>query len=340
MEIEIEHDIQQRIFNSIQLQLPKGEKLSNILQEKLHISQDAAYRRLRGDVPLTIYETKILCEAYKLSFDDYGEIKPGKVQFNYNPLVSIDMNYKSYLQGLRDNLALLRQLEDVEMIITVNDTPLFQIFNLPHVTRFKFFFWAKTYLQMPEYKDEKFKREKIDKESLSIGIEALNYYNSIPTTEIYGPETLRGTLRQLEYYFDSHLFEDPSYILEILDNLMQLIDHMRTEAEKGVKFTRGNEAPGSGNDFNMYKNDTYIADNTYLIRWKTGSTVYISHNILNYLVTEDPFYADETEKVVTKLRDNSSLISKVNAKERNQFFGNLERTVTNFRRKVEAELDF
>ncbi|MCB9225149.1 MAG: hypothetical protein H6582_13270 [Crocinitomicaceae bacterium] len=338
--MEVEKDIQQRIFNAVKLQLPKGEKLSNVIQDILCLSQDAAYRRLRGEVPLTIYETKTLCEKFNISFDDYGDLQRGKVMFHYNPLVSIDMNYKSYLAGLRDGLAQVRQLDNVHMLMSINDTPLFQVFNLPHVTRFKFFFWAKTYLQMPEYQNEKFKREKIDKESLAIGIEALNYYNSIPTTEIYGPETLRGTLRQIEYYFDSHLFEDPTYALEILDNLIQLIDHMKVQAENGAKFTRGNEPVTSGNEFNMYSNDTYIADNTYLIKWDSGSSVYLSHNILNYLVTTDPYYAEESEKVLTKLRDNSSLISKIDAKERNKFFGNLERTVLNFRRKVEAELQF
>ena len=148
--MEVEKDIQQRIFNSIKLQLAEGEKLSNVLQDTLHVSQDAAYRRLRGDVPLTIYETKTLCEKYNISFDDYGELTRGRVQFTYNPLVSIDMNYKSYLSGLRDGLAQVRQLKDVNMLMSINDTPLFQVFNLPHVTRFKFFFWAKTYLQMPE----------------------------------------------------------------------------------------------------------------------------------------------------------------------------------------------
>jgi hypothetical protein len=337
--MEIEQDIQQRIFNAIKLQLFPEEKLSQVLQDKLFISQDAAYRRLRGDVPLTIYETKTLCTDYKLSFDDYSDLQAGKVLFSYNPLVSIDMNYKSYLAGLRDGLKSVRQLEGVEMIMSINDTPLFQLFNLPHLTRFKFFFWAKTYLMMPEYVNAKFKREKIDKEALTIGIEAQNYYNSISTTEIYGAETLRGTLRQIEYYFDSHQFEDPAYALELLDNLMGLVDHMRTQAENGAKFARGNEPVTSGNKFEMYSNDTYISDNTYLIKWDTGATVYLSHNILNYLVTSDPFYAKETEQVISKLRDNSSLISKTNAKERNKFFGNIERTIQNFRKKVEAELE-
>lgn len=336
--MEVEQDIQQRIFNSIKLQLTEGEKLSQILQDKLFISQDASYRRLRGEVPLTIYETKTLCEAYNLSFDDYGKLQQGRVRFSYNPLISIDMNYKSYLEGLRDGLAQVRQLPNVRLLMSINDTPLFQVFNLPHLTRFKFFFWAKTYLQMPEYVNEKFKREKIDKESLGVGIEALNLYNSIPTEEIYGPETLRGTLRQIEYYFDSHLFEVPEYALELLDNMMDLVAHMKKEAENGAKFTRSNEPVTSGNEFMMYSNDTYIADNTYLIQWDGGSSVYLTHNIMNYLVTSDPFYCAESEKVLGKLKDNSSLISKGNEKERNRFFGNLERTVLNFRRKVESEL--
>jgi hypothetical protein len=338
--MEVEKDIQQRIFNTIKLQLPKGDKLSNVMQDVLCLSQDATYRRLRGEVPLTIYETKTLCEKFNISFDDYGDIQKGRVQFNYNPLVTIDMNYKSYLAGLRDGLAQVRQLDNVHMVMSINDTPLFQLFNLPHLTRFKFFFWAKTYLQMPEYKDEKFKREKIDKEALSIGIEAQNYYNSIPTTEIYGPETLRGTLRQIQYYFESHLFEDPAYALELLDNLIELNNHMKEQAENGTKYTRTNEAPSSGNEFDMYSNDTFIADNTYLIKWDSGSSVYLSHNIMNYLVTMDPYYAEESENVLTKLKDNSSLISKINAKERNKFFGNIERTILNFRRKVESELEF
>ncbi|MEX1003695.1 MAG: hypothetical protein WDZ35_16365 [Crocinitomicaceae bacterium] len=337
--MEIENDIQQRIFQAIQIQLPEGDKLANVLQELLHLSQDAAYRRLRGDVPLTIYETKKLCTQFALSFDDFNEFQRGRVQFSYNPLRSIDMNYKSYLTGLRDGLREVRQLKNAHLIMSINDTPIFQLFNLPHLTRFKFFFWAKTYLQMPEYKNEKFKREKVDKESLAIGIEAQNLYHSIPSSEIYGPETLRGTLRQIQYYFDSHLFENPDYALEILDNLIQLNEHMKIQAEIGHKFTRGNEPVTSGNEFNMYSNDTYIADNTYLIKWEGGSSVYLSHNIMNYLVTTDPYYCEESENILTKLIDNSSLISKINAKERNHFFGNMERTILNFRRKVEAELE-
>lgn len=336
--MEIVQDVQQRIFDTIRKQLPKDEKIAAVLMNTLHLSQDAVYRRLRGDVPLTIYETKTLCNAYNISFDEIDAYKKGVVSFNYMPLDRIGLNFESWLTGLRDGLKQMKHMENTKMIMSINDTPIFQLFNLPHLTRFKFFFWAKTYLKIPAYEHELFKREKIDKAVLSIGIEAHNIYNSIPTTEIYSMETLRGTMRQIQYYLDAHLFEDPTYALELCDNLTDLVRHMKAQAEVGRKFARGNEAPSAGNPIAMYFNETYIADNTYLIQSDSGSAVYLTHNIMNYLNTTDPYYIQESEFVLEKLINNSNLISEVNVKDRNRFFAELEGNVRNFRKKVEAQI--
>lgn len=336
--MEIVQDVQQRIFDEIKKQLPKDEKISAVLMNTLFLSQDAVYRRLRGDVPLTIYETKTLCNAYNISFDEIDAYKKGVVTFNYLPLDRIGLNFESWLTGLRDGLQQIKKLENTKMTMSINDTPIFQLFNLPHLTRFKFFFWAKTYLKIPAYEHEMFKREKIDKKVLMIGIEAHNIYNSIPTTEIYSPETLRGTMRQIQYYLDAHLFEDPSYALELIDNLMDLVRHMKVQAEIGRKFPRGNEAPSAGNPIEMYFNETYISDNTYLVKSDSGSFVYLTHNIMNYLNSTDPYYIQESEFVLEKLINNSNLISQVNVKDRNRFFAELEGNVRAFRNKVEAQI--
>ena len=47
----------------------------------------------------------------------------------------------------------------------------------------------------------------------------------------------------------------------------------------------------------------------------------------------------ESEFVLDNLKQNSNLISEVNAKDRNRFFGELVRNVTNFKKKVELELE-
>ena len=336
--MEVTQDIQQRIFETIKMQLPKDEKIAMVLMNKLNLSQDAVYRRLRGDVPLTIYETKILCEAFNISFDGVEAYRKGAVSFSYLPFDRIGLNFESWLTGIRDGLRMIKSLENTHMTISVNDTPIFQLFNLPHLTRFKFFFWAKTYLKIPAYEHELFKREKIDKRVLMIGIEAHNIYNSIPSIEVYSQETLRGTLRQIQYYFEARLFEDPSYVLEIINNLIDLIHHLRQQADLGRKFARGNEPPSSGNPIEIYVNDTFISDNTYLVKSDSGSSVFLTHNIMNILNTSDPYYIQETEFVLDNLVNNSSLISQVNTKQRNRYFSDLEKTVLDFRKKVEAEL--
>ncbi|NOQ74553.1 MAG: hypothetical protein GQ574_21255 [Crocinitomix sp.] len=337
--MEEEYEVQKRIFDSIKMQLPNDDSLVQVLMDTLYVSQDAAYRRLRGKVELTLSETRRLCQNFKIDFNVFGNIEKGRVEFTYNPLDRRQVNFKSYLIGMREDLRRIKNLEDPRLLASVNDTPIFQLFNLPDLTRFKFFFWAKTYLKIPEFDSLKFANEKIDNEVLQISIEAHNLYNSIPSTEIYSPESLRGTLRQILYYFDARLFEDPHYALKLLDDLIKLLMHMKKQAEVGRKFALNNEPVTSGNEFQMYSNDTYIYDNTYFFEWNGGSAVYFSHNIMNYLTTADPHYTKETKLILDQFTNNSCLISQANAKERNRFFGNIEQTILKVRRKIELELE-
>ena len=333
-------DIQQMLMNKIKSKISEEEKLVDVLVDVLCVSHDAAYRRISGKVALTIFETKTLLDKFDISFGNFSSYKKDKILFNYKPLSRIDFNFESYLTGLRDSLREIKSLDNPKLYVSINETPVFQLFNFPHLTRFKFFFWAKSYLQIPAYKDAQFKREKIDKRVLQIGIESHNIYNSIPTTELYCPETLRGILRQIEYYFEAGVFEDNLYILELLDNVSDLANHIKHQAEIGHKFVVGNEPNTAENSkFNMFLNDTYLPDNTYYVEHDDGALTYFSHNIMNFIMTQNPHYCDDTKMILDRLIDNSSLISVTAAKERNKFFSALERSIQNLKKKIELELE-
>lgn len=334
------NDIQQTILDTIKRRLPEGRKLSEAIQDDLHVSSDAAYRRIRGDVALTIYETKILSEKYNISFDNIGEFKKDKVIFNYKPLKSIEFNFESYLTNLRDSLREIKKVNNPHIYISVNDTPMLQLFNFPHLTRFKFFFWAKSYLSIERYQDVKLAYEKIDPKILQIGIEAHNIYNSIPTSELFCPEALRGVLRQIEYYFDADMFESTDYVMALLNNLLELSNHLKHQAEVGHKFVYGNEPNTSPNTkFDMYYNDTYLPDNTYYIEHDEGAHTFFTHNIMNTITTSDPTYNKDTKMILDRLIDNSTLISVTSVKERNKFFASLNRTINNFKKRIELEME-
>jgi hypothetical protein len=333
-------DLQQILFNAIKNTFFNGEKLSDVIQTDLNVSADAAYRRIRGDVALTIFETKILTEKYKISFDNIGEFKTDQVIFDYKPLSNIEFNFAGYLTSLRDTLRQVKLKDNPHLFISIKDTPILQLFNFPHLTRFKFFFWAKSFLRIEDYKAKKFAYEKIDPKVLAIGIETHNLYNSMPTSELYSPETLKGTLRQIEYYFDSDLFEDTNYVIVLLDNLLELSNHLQKQAEIGHKFVYGNEPnTAESTKINMYYNATYLPDNTYYIEYKDSGHTIFTHNIMNTISTADPVYNKDTKMILDRLMDNSTLISVTASKERNKFFSSLNKTITNFKKRIQLELE-
>ncbi len=333
-------NLQKKLLSQIKNQIPSDLKLVDILSEKLNISLDAAYRRLSGKVPLTIFETKTLLDIYDISIGNITSGKKGKIMFKYNSLSSIDLDFESYLLGMRAEMREIKKFRNPKFTISINETPIFQLFNYPHLTRFKFFFWSKSYLNLPEFKNRKFKREKADRNLLEIGTEAHNIYNSIPSTELYCAETLRGILRQLEYYFESDFFENKSYVLELLDNLLGLSNHMKHQAEVGHKFAVGNEPNTSENSvFSMYWNATYLPDNTYFVGHEDGETTYFSHNIMNSIKTKNTDYNSDTKLVLDRLINNSVLISLNASKERNKFFSELERAIFALRKRVELILE-
>jgi len=230
---------------------------------------------------------------------------------------------------LRDTLRQVKLKDNPHLFISIKDTPILQLFNFPHLTRFKFFFWAKSFLRIEDYKAKKFAYEKIDPKVLAIGIETHNLYNSMPTSELYSPETLKGTLRQIEYYFDSDLFEDTNYVIVLLDNLLELSNHLQKQAEIGHKFVYGNE-PNTAESTKI---------NMYYIEYEDSGQTIFTHNVMNTITTADPVYNKDTKMILDRLIGNSTLISVSTVKERNRFFSSLNKTITNFKKRIQLELE-
>ena len=333
----MKQDIQTTLFQLIKQKNAGEDSLGNVLSDVLSISSDAVYRRLRNETALTIQEVKKLCVHYNISFDALCATGDGKVVFSYPPLDTFDFGLESYLEGILQAFHKLKQLSGGEIILSVNNIQFFQLLNFPQLMRFKLYFWAKTHLQMEEYKDQQFKHEKTSDTAFSLGMEILQIYNSIPSKEIYDPEFMRGFLRQIHYYYTSHLFEDPSYALFLHDRILLLSSHLEAQANCGKKFMYGTQAPANGNNFEMYLNETINSDATFYYKGKELQGVYLTHNLMNYLETTDENYVNDSKLIIDKQLANSSLISLVNEKERNNFFFEFNKTINSFKKKMEAD---
>ena len=103
--------------------------------------------------------------------------------------------------------------------------------------------------------------------------------------------------------------------------------------------TFGTEPPTRGNDFEMYLNDTMNGNGATLYQSKDHTGLYITHNLLNFLHTSDNSYIDDSLNVMNKQMANSSLISKVNEKDRKSFFNGVRKMINNYKVKIELELE-
>ena len=332
------NNIQAKLLNIVKSKISKTDNIGSVLSELLSISIDAAYRRNRGETPLTIDEVQKICNYFSISFDDLASLKEKNVLFEYSPLYNYDFSFDSYLDGLVDALRRLSEATNPHITLTVDNIALFQLLNFPHLTRFRLFYWAKSHLQIEEYQNVLFEEEKLTDHAYSVGYEILQRYVKIPTTECYDPEFLKGFMRQIQYYSSAHLFKDPEYPLQLMDEIKMMADHIKKQAEIGKKFIYRQQAPAQGNEFNLYLNDTVNADNTYYYEAKEEKGIYVVHNHLNFLHTTDPTYVNESKSILDRQLSNSSIISQTNEKDRNSFFHKLDRTIDQFKSKIEADL--
>jgi hypothetical protein len=331
-------DIQSELFQIIKLKLAGEDAIGNALSDVLSISPDAVYRRYRGETALTINEVKKLCAHYNVSFDALCEMGEGKVIFTYPPLNTYDFSMESYLEGILIGFQRLKSLGSPEMILSINNLSMFQLMNFPQLVRFKLFFWAKTHLQIPDLKETLFEHEKTSETAFGYGKEILQIYNSIPSKEIYDLEFMRGFMRQIEYYFKAHLFKEPEYAIFLLDRVLMLSGHLKEQASIGKKFMYSTQAPAQGNEFEMYLNETINSDATFYFKGKEIEGLFITHNIMNYLETNNQLYIQDTLQILDRQLSNSSLISIVNERERNNFFFDFDRTINSFKKRIEANL--
>ena len=73
------NEIQTAIFQAIKHRLPENYSFVHEIAELLGISYDSAYRRIRGDKPLTLDELILLNEKFGLSIDTFLNVETNNV---------------------------------------------------------------------------------------------------------------------------------------------------------------------------------------------------------------------------------------------------------------------
>ncbi|MDB9881875.1 helix-turn-helix domain-containing protein [Bacteroidia bacterium] len=312
-----------------------AKNLAAELADLLGVNIDAAYRRIRGDTSLAFDEIQKVCLHFNISFDSVINYQGRLVPFQFNAMFRDKFSIISYLTAIEQELKMLSSMgtDDARITMTAMDLPYFRQFGFKSLSRFKLFFWQRSVLNLTEFSSKKFDANESLGEYEEITDRIYRSYHGVPSTEVWAPETLDSTIKQLQYYLDSGLFIGKESALLICDDIDALLTKLEREAQLGRKLIQTSEGAISS-PFEMYQSDIFLSNNC-IQAFKDGRVyTYVSFNSFNSLMSFSSHFSEECNRWIEQIRLKSILLSEVSEKLRYQFFKSLRQKLEGLRATI------
>lgn len=317
-----EKNIHDFLFQRIREALPPGRSLADTVAEVLCVSQDSAYRRIRGETPLVLEEARILCQQFNVSLDQLWQLKDKSVVFQTTEFDTHTRDFAGFLKGVMHELKGLEKFDQKSIIYVSKDVPLFHQLSSKAVLAFRYFFWMRNVFQHPDFIRQKFSMHHLTPEVEALSSELLDVYCKIPSVEIWSAESINGILLQLHYYVQTGILSKED-MQEICSGLYQVLEHLQVQAGYGCKFLPGEDPRSKKENFQLFYNRMGIANNTILTLFNGKKKVYLNYEALSYIDTTDEAFCNQVHQQLQMDMRRSTLISSVGEKQRAVFFNTL-----------------
>jgi len=303
------------LFAEITQKIPAQLTLAKEIGSLLSLSSGTVYKKIRGEVPLSLEETLLLVRHYHISIDRFTA-GDKSVLLRYSAFDHPVSAPPDYLAGLEQQLIGLRQLPNPNIWYATHELPIFYYLYFPELIAFKLYLWGRVNWQTPVLRETPFHPDTFA--ALYPTLDALrtrvlNLYASIPSLEFWPVHTLENTLRQIRLCAISYLIER-QVALNLCDHLYALTDHIDLFSTTGIKVSEDGTA---SNHFDLYLNQMIYTNNTILVRSDTYNVVFTTLDNPNYLNSDDPFLIQTIETWMERLRQNTTKISAEGEMQRN-----------------------
>lgn len=333
--MEKQEDIQIRLIRMIREQLPDHVSMVDEIAELLEISNDSAYRRIRGEKSLSLHEVQKLAARFHISLDDLIGNPSNSVTFRTNFLEEVNFTFVDWMKDVLHFARETSKVADAEVIFILNELNIYHVVEVPEVCAFKLFFWSKSNLDFPGHRDLKFSVNHLDNEALRLVDEISRHYVKIKTIEFTTGESLNSILKQILFYSEAGYFQSQEDAIILCDKLHELVDHQKRQAEMGFKFSIKADHPhGERGNFQLYHNDIILADNTILVKAGDTRATYLTNNAINLIVSYDREYFNYNYAWGRNLLAKSVPISGTAEKERNRFFRTLHEKIDSVKARL------
>ena len=312
------------LFQHLKSILPPHMSMADEVADLLEISPDSAYRRIRGEKPITLEEIEKVCVHYNISMDQFLHLKSNSFLFSGILREDKERSFDDWLDYLIKQLMFMNSLSNKRLYWLLKDIPPISHFQIPELARFKFFLWTKSILHYDSMKGVRFdlkdsRYDAYEHKSRKV----LEMFNNIPITEIWNIESINSSLRQIRFHYDAGSFRTKQDALLMFDRMYDLINHFEQQAETGVRFMIGTNPANSKVAYSMFVNELILGDNTALFETDDLRVTFLNHSVLYFVSTRDQKFNELMFDNLQNLMQKSTMISRVGEKERATFFNRL-----------------
>jgi len=312
--------VQQLFFQHIKSNLPTHLSLVDEIADLLNISTDSAYRRIRGEKPVSFDELRTLCSHFKVSLDQLFHIQSDSFIFTGKLAKDTGNFFGDWLNDVLQKYSHINSFEKKHIYFLTKDIPFHSFFQFPELARFKFFLWMRTFLHYEELKTRKFSVDFEYKEYEEIGKKIIQVTNKIPSTEIWNHECINATIRQIEFYLEANVFQSKKDAMILYTRLEELINHFEKQTEIGKKFAAGENPNGQSAEYNLYLNELFLGDNTIVAELNNTKVSFLNHSVLHIVATRDEHFSNYVYDGMMNMLQKSTKISLSGEKTRSRFF--------------------
>jgi hypothetical protein len=335
--------LQAQFLRGIEDVIPSNTSLVSELSDILEISTDSAYRRMRGETLLDISEIVKLCEHFQVSFDAFSEVKSGMVTFSYLPMDAKAESFAEFLEGTHRQLKQIANAKEPRILFACRDIPLFYHFNYPELANFTIFYLMRTVMNLPDLNKVKYDPDFRFAELLEVGKSIYDAYIKIPSYEVWTESTVRSTLKQVLFYWESGVFENKETALRVCADLSKEIEDIERMAELDTKIlnTTKDEPVSPIEDeaqhpvnYKLFISDIELTNNVKLISFGDLRAVSLGHLSFNSMQTNNNEYCRNTEQWLNNIIKKSTLVSGTSEKQRLQLFQAINKQIDDLMKRI------
>lgn len=299
--------------------IPANVNLADEVAELLEVSADSAYRRLRGETDFSLEELVLLATTYNISLDTTLMNGTKMVSFRTNELNTHVSGFADYLGVLHSDLKWIRQWPNAKITYAAEDLPVFYHFFFPQLARFKMVYWNKSILGNTELNSAFVEDVNIPEEWRAEVPRIIDVFSQMPSIEIWHEDTIKSTLKQIEYYAHVGYFKQKETLAQLMQELTDLMSMVRIQAEYGRKYQPYTKKV-LNTAFELYASEVMIGNNCVLLNSDIQNATYLSFNTFNFIQTKNEVFNQQTISWTKNLLSKSNRISEVAEIARAQYF--------------------